>query len=61
MITEQHQRLFTDQVLMDSWMRMSKIKVVFKEKIKILYHNMRKFAKLESLRKIILYFISKNL
>lgn len=40
---------------------MSKIKVVFNEKIKILYHNIKKFAKLDKLRKLILYFIAKNL
>lgn len=44
MITEQNVRLFTDQVLNDPWMAMSKIKIVFKEKIKILYHNMKKFS-----------------
>jgi calcium-dependent protein kinase len=61
MICDQHTRLFTDQVLNDPWMSMSKIKVVFNEKIKILYHNMKKYAKLDKLRKMILYFISKNL
>lgn len=44
MITDQHTRLFTDQVLSDPWMGMSKIKIVFKEKIKILFHNMKKFS-----------------
>lgn len=61
MICDQHIRLFTDQVLNDPWMSMSKIKVVFNEKIKILYHNIKKFAKLDKLRKLILYFICRNL
>lgn len=61
MITEQDQRLFTDQVLSDQWMSMSKVKTIYKEKIKVLFHNMKKYTKLDKFRKIVLYFLAKNL
>lgn len=40
---------------------MSKVKKTTKEKVKVLYHNMKKFAKLNSLRQLILYFLVRNL
>ncbi len=61
MIIEQDQRFFTDQVLADPWMSMSKVKTIYKEKIKVLFHNMKKYTKLDKFRKLILYFLAKNL
>lgn len=61
MITDHETRFFTDQVLSDSWMSMSKVKTIYKEKIKVLFHNMKKYTKLDRFRKLILYFLAKNL
>lgn len=61
MITGVDQRLFTDQVLSDPWMSMSKVKTIYKEKIKVLFHNMKKYTKLDKFRKIVLYFLARNL
>lgn len=40
---------------------MSKVKQTYKEKIKVLYHNMKKYAKLDKMRQLILYYLVRNL
>ena len=40
---------------------MSKVKTIYKEKIKVLFHNMKKYTKLDRFRKLILYFLAKTL
>lgn len=40
---------------------MSKIKKTYKEKVKVLFHNIKKYAKLDDLRKMVLYFLVRNL
>ena len=42
-------------------MFMSKIQKTFPDKVKVLYHNIKKYQKLNKMRKIILYFLVKNL
>lgn len=48
-------------MLKDDWMFMSKIKKTYKEKVKVLFHNMKKYAKLDDFRKMVLYFLVRNL
>ena len=40
---------------------MSKVKKTTKEKVKVLYHNMKKFSRLDKFRQLILYFLVRNL
>jgi hypothetical protein len=61
MITYHEKRPFADEVLKNEWMFMSKVKQTYKEKVKVLYHNMRKYSKLDDFRKLILYFLVRNL
>ena len=42
-------------------MFMSKVKKTYKEKVKVLFHNIKKYAKLDDFRKMILYFLVRNL
>lgn len=61
MITHHEKRPFADEVLKHEWMFMSKFKQTFKEKVKVLYHNMKKYAKLDKFRQLILYYLVRNL
>lgn len=61
MITHHEKRPFADEILRNEWMFMSKIKQTYKEKVKVLYHNMKKYAKLDKLRQLILYYLVRNL
>lgn len=61
MITHHEKRPFADEVLKHEWMFMSKIKQTYKEKVKVLYHNMKKYAKLDKFRQLILYYLVRNL
>lgn len=40
---------------------MSKVKKTYKEKVKVLYHNMKKYGRLDKFRQLILYFLVRNL
>lgn len=42
-------------------MFMSKVKKIYKDKVKVLYHNIKKYSKLDKFRKSILYFLVRNL
>ncbi len=42
-------------------MFMSKVKKTYKDKVKVLYHNIKKYAKLDNFRKLILFFLVRNL
>ena len=61
MITHHEKRPFADEVLKHEWMFLSKTKSAKTEKIKVLYHNMKKFSKLDNFRKLVLYFLVRNL
>ena len=61
MISHHEKRPFTDEVLKHEWMFQSKIKQTHKEKVKVLYHNMKKCAKLDKFRQLILYYLVRNL
>ena len=39
----------------------SKVKKTYKDKVKVLFHNMKKYSKLDNFRKTILYFLVRNL
>jgi len=40
---------------------MSKVKKTYKDKVKVLYHNIKKYSKLDKFRKLILFFLVRNL
>lgn len=61
MITHHEKRPFADEILKHEWMFMSKIKQTYKEKVKVLHHNMKKYAKLDKFRQLILYYLVRNL
>ena len=61
MISHHEKRPFADEVLDDKWMFMSKIKNTSTDKVKVLYHNIKKYTKLDIFRKIILFFLVRNL
>lgn len=61
MIQHHEKRPFADEVLRHEWMFMSKVKKTYKEKVKVLFHNIKKYAKLDDFRKMILYFLVRNL
>lgn len=61
MISHHEKRPFADEVLKNDWMFMSKVKQTYKEKVKVLYHNQKKYAKLDKMRQLILYYLVRNL
>ena len=61
MISHHEKRPFADEVLKNEWMFMSKVKKTYKEKVKVLYHNMKKYGRLDKFRQLILYFLVRNL
>lgn len=61
MISHHEKRPFADEVLKHEWMFMSKVKKTYKDKVKVLYHNIKKYAKLDKFRKLILFFLVRNL
>lgn len=60
MIIGHEQRLFADEVLRHPWMS-SKTARIDASKIKELFLNMREFSKLSLFRKIVIFFIARNL
>jgi len=60
MIVGQETRLFADEVLKHPWMQPKTAKVDV-QKMKEVFNNMTRFAKLPTLKKVILYFIAHNL
>ena len=61
MISHHEKRPFADEVLKHEWMFMSKVKKTYKDKVKVLYHNIKKYSKLDKFRKLILFFLVRNL
>lgn len=61
MICHHEKRPFADEVLKHQWMFMSKVKKTYKDKVKVLYHNLKKYSKLDKFRKLILFFLVRNL
>ena len=60
MIVGQDSRLFADEVLKHPWMQPKTVNIDT-QKLKEVFHNMKRFAKMSNLKKVILYFIAHNL